>query len=188
LKNFAVAGKGIGVTQITNGAYRLHPVEWAIGEAAGELAAFCLERKSAHPNLAGRELFDYQRRLLGQGVPLYWYEDVPPGNPEFEAAQLLAVTGIWPGDPHHLRFEPQQSICRHRPMFLKVCERIREAGTDLTTLRDLHVIAHGFRKADTAHQMVAFLDRLGWPASAIDRNFPIPAESDFAPLHPDYLW
>nr|WP_246320979.1 FAD-dependent oxidoreductase [Paenibacillus germinis] len=28
---------------ITNGCYRLHPVEWIIGEAAGYLAADCLE-------------------------------------------------------------------------------------------------------------------------------------------------
>jgi hypothetical protein len=30
------------VTHITNGCYRLHPVEWNIGEAAGALAAHCL--------------------------------------------------------------------------------------------------------------------------------------------------
>jgi len=188
LCNFAVAGKGIGVTQISNGAYRLHPVEWAIGEAAGELAAFCLEEKIGHPNLTGRELFDYQRRLLKQGIPLYWYEDVPPDNPAFEAAQLLALTGIWPGHPGHLRFDPQQSICRHRPMFLKVCDRLKQAGKDLTSLRDLHVIAHGSRKSDVVHQMAVYLDRLGWPASALDRTFPAYQENDHEPLEPSKLW
>lgn len=29
--------KNIGITHITNGCYRLHPVEWNIGEAAGYL-------------------------------------------------------------------------------------------------------------------------------------------------------
>ena len=33
------ANKNIGTTHITNGCYRLHPVEWNIGEAAGHLAA-----------------------------------------------------------------------------------------------------------------------------------------------------
>jgi hypothetical protein len=33
-----------GTTRITNGAYRVHPVEWSIGEAAGSLAAFAPAR------------------------------------------------------------------------------------------------------------------------------------------------
>lgn len=188
LKNFAVAGKGIGVTQITNGAYRLHTPEWAIGEAAGELAAFCLERKIAHPNLQGRELFDFQRQLLKAGIPLYWYEDIPPAHRAFEAAQLLALTGIWPGHPDHLRFDPQQSSCRHRPMFLKVYERLLKAGKDLKELRDLHVIAHGSRKYDLVHQIVANLDRMGWPETALSRTFPPPVQGDDAPLDAGRLW
>jgi hypothetical protein len=42
--NLLAAGKNIGTTHISNGCYRLHPVEWNIGEAAGHLAAFCLSR------------------------------------------------------------------------------------------------------------------------------------------------
>jgi hypothetical protein len=188
LRNFAVAGKGIGVTQITNGAYRLHTPEWAIGEAAGELAAFCLERQADHPNLSGQQLFDYQRRLLRQGIPLYWYEDLPPGHPAFEAAQMLALTDIWPGHPDHLRFDPGQSSCRHRTMMLKVFERLKNEGSDLTGLRDLHVIAHGSRKGDLAHQIAASLDRAGWPAAALSRNFPPPDQYDDTPLDAAFLW
>ena len=188
LRNFAVAGKGIGVTQIANGAYRLHTPEWAIGEAAGELAAFCLENQIDHPNLSGRELFDFQRRLLRQGIPLYWNEDVPPDHPAFEAAQLLALTGIWPGNPDHLRFDPHQSICRHRPMLLKVCERLRLEGRDIGELRDLHIVAHGARKSDFLHQLAAELDRRGWPESAINRTFPPPERGDDTPLDPALLW
>ena len=33
--NLLPAGKNLGTTHITNGCYRLHPVEWNIGEAAG---------------------------------------------------------------------------------------------------------------------------------------------------------
>ncbi|MCA9439078.1 MAG: FAD-dependent oxidoreductase, partial [Candidatus Omnitrophica bacterium] len=39
--NLLAACKNIGTTHITNGCYRLHPVEWNIGEAAGYLAAWC---------------------------------------------------------------------------------------------------------------------------------------------------
>ena len=38
--NLIAACKNIGTTHLTNGSYRLHPVEWAIGEAAGLLAAY----------------------------------------------------------------------------------------------------------------------------------------------------
>jgi hypothetical protein len=43
VENLLPACKNLGVTHITNGCYRLHPVEWNIGEAAGALASFCLE-------------------------------------------------------------------------------------------------------------------------------------------------
>ena len=44
MENLLPACKNAGVTHITNGCYRLHPVEWNIGEAAGALAAYCLEQ------------------------------------------------------------------------------------------------------------------------------------------------
>lgn len=45
VNNLLPAAKNLGVTHITNGCYRLHPVEWNIGEAAGALAAYCLEKR-----------------------------------------------------------------------------------------------------------------------------------------------
>ena len=50
VENLLPACKNLGTTHITNGCYRLHPVEWAIGEAAGALAAFCLDRKLSRPS------------------------------------------------------------------------------------------------------------------------------------------
>src|SRR5208283_1442008 len=49
--------KNLGTTHITNGCFRLDPVEWAIGEAAGALVAFCLDSRlspSAVPNTPGK--------------------------------------------------------------------------------------------------------------------------------------
>jgi len=46
VENLLPAGKNIGTTHVTNGCYRLHPVEWTIGEAAGALAAHCLDTGS----------------------------------------------------------------------------------------------------------------------------------------------
>lgn len=44
MENMLPACKNLGVTHITNGCYRLHPIEWNIGEAAGALAAYCLTK------------------------------------------------------------------------------------------------------------------------------------------------
>ena len=74
LRNLIAAAKNIGTTHITNGCFRLHPVEWNIGEAAGALAAFCLEQgKSAAAIHGDADLrSSLQRGLLSDGVPLSW--------------------------------------------------------------------------------------------------------------------
>src|SRR5262249_44248153 len=74
VENLLPACKNLGVTHITNGCYRLHPVEWNIGEAAGALAAFCVKRH-ARPRQVRKEamlLKDFQKVLLDQGVELSW--------------------------------------------------------------------------------------------------------------------
>ena len=46
--NLLAACKNINTTHLSNGAYRLQPVEWSIGEAAGSLAAYCVSTSFAH--------------------------------------------------------------------------------------------------------------------------------------------
>ena len=74
LRNLIAAAKNIGTTHITNGCYRLHPIEWNIGEAAGALAAFCLDRGETpavvHGSAELRSAF--QLSLVAEGVPLDW--------------------------------------------------------------------------------------------------------------------
>ncbi len=57
MTNLIAAAKNIGTTHITNGCYRLHPVEWNIGEAAGALAAFALQHATT-PAAVHRNLLD----------------------------------------------------------------------------------------------------------------------------------
>ncbi|MCR8936971.1 FAD-dependent oxidoreductase [Brevibacillus laterosporus] len=74
VNNLLPACKNIGTTHITNGCYRLHPVEWNIGESAGMLAAFCVE-KGYQPREVwddSTKLKDYQQLLTKQGVELFW--------------------------------------------------------------------------------------------------------------------
>jgi hypothetical protein len=74
VKNLLPAGKNIGTTHITNGCYRLHPVEWNIGEVAGLLAAHCLEhRLTPHAVQADDTLLtDFQTRLYNEGIETRW--------------------------------------------------------------------------------------------------------------------
>jgi hypothetical protein len=74
--NLVAGAKNIGTTHITNGCYRLHPVEWNVGEAAGALAAFALQQGVA-PRAVREEaslLLRFQAELREQGVPLAWPE------------------------------------------------------------------------------------------------------------------
>jgi hypothetical protein len=73
-ENLLPAAKNIGTTHITNGCYRLHPVEWNIGESAAGLAALCLERGRTPQQIHGtpRERRRLQSRLQERGVELAW--------------------------------------------------------------------------------------------------------------------
>jgi hypothetical protein len=79
VENLLAACKNLGTTHITNGCYRLHPVEWNIGEAAGALAAFCVRRKEP-PRQVRRNaklLADFQKTLQGDGFELSWPKLAP---------------------------------------------------------------------------------------------------------------
>lgn len=76
-RNLLAGCKNVGTTHITNGCYRLHPVEWNIGEAAGLLAAHCLGHEGeglrpaevqADPALFAR----FAEVLAEEGVETAW--------------------------------------------------------------------------------------------------------------------
>jgi hypothetical protein len=74
MNNLLPACKNLGVTHITNGCYRLHPVEWNIGESAGLLAAFCIDQKTTPRAVReDKALLDkFQSLLCDQGIELAW--------------------------------------------------------------------------------------------------------------------
>ncbi len=75
-KNLLPACKNIGTTHITNGCYRLHPVEWNIGESVGLLVVYALQKKvrpidvRENPGL----LSEFQKLIRSQGVETSWPE------------------------------------------------------------------------------------------------------------------
>ena len=79
VENLLPACKNLGVTHITNGCYRLHPVEWDIGEAAGALAAFCAGKRKLPREVRKQPslLKEFQSLLLQDGVPLNWPKVTP---------------------------------------------------------------------------------------------------------------
>jgi hypothetical protein len=74
VENLLPANKNIGTTHITNGCYRLHPVEWSIGEAVGMLIKYALDNK-VKPR-AVREQKDllggFQAFIRSQGIETHW--------------------------------------------------------------------------------------------------------------------
>lgn len=74
MNNLLPANKNIGTTHITNGCYRLHPVEWSIGEAVGMLITFAKNKKL--PPRAVRErkdlLTEFQGWIRSQGLETHW--------------------------------------------------------------------------------------------------------------------
>ena len=112
MQNLLAANKNIGTTHITNGCYRLHPVEWNIGEAAGSVAAYALDT-GRKPRSVVEEpglLRAFQRGLLADGVPLCWLVDVPVGDPRFDAAQSLVMAGGYGDGAGPLEFGPELAI------------------------------------------------------------------------------
>lgn len=104
--NLLAAGKNIGVTHLTNGAFRLHPVEWNIGEAAAVMAAKAI-RAGRFPDAAS-----VQTDLAESGVPLFWFDDLPVSHPHFAAVQIAAVRGIYPVSEVDLHASPDAPVTR----------------------------------------------------------------------------
>lgn len=74
MENLLPANKNIGTTHITNGCFRLHPVEWSIGEAVGMLVPFALE-KGVSPRTVREDrslLYSFQEFIRSQGIETSW--------------------------------------------------------------------------------------------------------------------
>jgi hypothetical protein len=110
-----LSAKSIGTTHITNSAYRMHPIEWAIGEAGGHLAAFALRvgvpmRKVVSNQALTRQ---FQGQLASYGIPLFWFNDISHEDPDFEAIQVLAAARIVRTENiKSLNFNPEGTVSR----------------------------------------------------------------------------
>lgn len=76
VENLLPAAKNLGTTHVSNGCYRVHPVEWTVGEAAGRLASYCLRHATRPTNVRRdpRRLSEFQDELIANGFDLHWPE------------------------------------------------------------------------------------------------------------------
>jgi hypothetical protein len=123
----AGTGKNLGTTHITNGIFRLHPVEWSVGLAAGAAAAFSVQNSVSPRQIATSDnllrKFQYSLVLDNRAGPLVWWADRHNEklSPEsqvirqtadkalYRATQMLGVMGVILGGPD-LAFYPDEHL------------------------------------------------------------------------------
>ena len=113
------ASKNIGVSSLVSSAVRVHGQMMLSGQASGTAAWLCLRDKIEPRDLARDwpRIRELQQRLVRSspsepGVLLWPYHDLAPEAPHFEAVNLLAVRGIWPGDADSLDFQTSRVVLR----------------------------------------------------------------------------
>jgi FAD dependent oxidoreductase len=102
--NLIVAEKSISVSNIVNGASRLQPAMMGIGQAAGTLAALCVQEKISPRQASIRKVQD---NLLKSKAYLLPFLDVKPEHQNFEAIQRIGATGILKGEGKNYKWANQ---------------------------------------------------------------------------------
>lgn len=93
--NFIAGGANISTEFVAGCAYRAMSVQWAIGEAAGETAAYCAGvKKYTHEVVNDPEHVRTLQEWLVEKrkVPIFWYSNIRPDSPGFVTAQLRPFT------------------------------------------------------------------------------------------------
>lgn len=74
IENLIAGCKNIGTTHLTNGCFRLHPVEWNIGEVAGLLSSYALDQQRTPKQIWENpdQLHAFQAILDHHGIERHW--------------------------------------------------------------------------------------------------------------------
>lgn len=84
----------VSATHIGFGVLRIDPSRVNMGQAAGVAAAMAIRSGVQPRHISVPEL---QERLLAQGQSLFFYADVFPSHPYFQAIQRLSLAGVTDG-------------------------------------------------------------------------------------------
>ncbi|HEY9889645.1 MAG TPA: S-layer homology domain-containing protein [Candidatus Obscuribacterales bacterium] len=75
--------------------WRQPRVQWAVGEAAGHVAAWAAQAGGmAALTSQAHWQWHLQQRLVQQGMPLFAFDDVSLTDPDFEAIQMVAIADV----------------------------------------------------------------------------------------------
>ena len=110
-----LSAKSIGTTHITNAAYRMHPMEWAIGEASGLLAVYAVwtGEEVSQVVTTPAHLRKLQGFLTRNGIPIFWFDDISHTDPDFEPIQVMAAAAIVRSENQkNLHFRPHAPVSR----------------------------------------------------------------------------
>ncbi|WP_245958234.1 FAD-dependent oxidoreductase [Roseimicrobium gellanilyticum] len=135
MKGLIGAGKNIGVSSVVQSALRLHGQMMHAGQAGATLAWMCLRDGVEPREIAGdmSKVRELQLKLVrgcdGPGLLLWPWHDLAPDAAYFEAANMLAVRGIWQPEGTNLFFEPEKPVTRRElaRLIVRVCRALPEA-------------------------------------------------------------
>ncbi len=144
------AGRNLGVSSIVSSAIRLHGQTMLAGQAAATAASIALREKiepraiSSNPKFLREVQLTLVRGSSGKpGVLLWPYQDLVPEDRYFEAANMLAVTGVLVADPDTLDFDPWHQVTKAELYLALLNARLsftagRNEGKQVATWRDLY--------------------------------------------------
>ncbi|MFM2308834.1 MAG: hypothetical protein RLY87_955 [Chloroflexota bacterium] len=94
--NLICANKNIATTHLSNGSYRLHPVEWSIGTGAGMAVVVAHERTVTLQAVwrSSTGLHEVQSRLLNAGTQLAWATDITVEHDLFLPTQWMLLQEV----------------------------------------------------------------------------------------------
>lgn len=174
LDGLLTAGKSLGLTSIVSSAVRLHGHGMLSGQASGTIAAVCLERK-LKPREIARQMqltrrvqeklvappVDDKTNTTPPGVLLWPYQDLPPSDPAFVAANQLAVRAILPGEPGEQDFNASKIVTQQQ-----LAETLRRAARSVGSKQD--VTPSDSSEPATVASFAQQMKRLGWEVSSTE--------------------
>ena len=89
VRNLLAAGKLIAGTYVTNAAYRLHPIEWSIGSAAGGAAALMARDGAANYDLLEIPALRELQENVNKNSPISWKAFDAAAMPDWEGEMVV---------------------------------------------------------------------------------------------------
>lgn len=180
--------KNIGVSSVVQSALRLHGQMMHVGQASATLAWLCL-RDGVQPRaVAGSQKSwrEMQLRLVrgagGPGVLIWPWQDLPLESVYFEAANMLAVRGIWPADAGSVLFDAEHVMTRRE--LARVLARVIRARSNAPEWK----VADAARFGDVGQgdaDRAAIESLCAWGLATTDKNFHPDDRTDWSTL---YRW